>query len=92
MVGGTFQVDENLDGGMDYEFGDPDFDFREFNSNLVVRWEYEPGSLVYLVWAQGRGDYALDRRDFDFARGLRDVFDTHPQNIFLIKVSRWLSL
>ena len=92
VVGGTFQVDENLDGGMDYEFGDPDFDFREFNSNLVVRWEYEPGSLVYLVWAQGRGDYSLDRRNFDFARGLRDVFDTHPQNIFLIKVSRWLSL
>jgi hypothetical protein len=89
---GIFSVDENLDGEGDYRFDDPDFDFREFNSNLVVRWEYTPGSLLYVVWSQGRGNYALEEREFDFARGLRDIFDTHPHNVFLIKVSRWLSL
>src|SRR3546814_7570080 len=31
-------------------FPDPDFSFNELRSNLVARWEYLPGSTLYLVW------------------------------------------
>ena len=49
----------------DYGFDKPDFNVREFLSNLVLRWEYNPGSSVYLVWSQTRSqlrhfrDYGL---------------------------------
>ena len=50
---GRYTVDENNDGITDYSFGKPDFNFVQFRSNMVVRWEYRPGSELFLVWAQG---------------------------------------
>lgn len=50
---GSYPIDENLDGIVDYEIQDPDFAFVQFRSNLVVRWEYVPGSEIFLVWSQG---------------------------------------
>jgi hypothetical protein len=50
---GRYSVDENNDGNTDYSFIKPDFNFVQFRSNMVVRWEYSPGSELFLVWAQG---------------------------------------
>jgi hypothetical protein len=50
----VYRVDENTDGTWDYGFDKPDFNFKEFLSNFVLRWEYNPGSSVYLVWSQTR--------------------------------------
>jgi hypothetical protein len=65
--------------------------FKAFNSNLVLRWEYRPGSTLFVVWSQGR----VDQNDLDTSRPLsrdfRRLFDQHPQNTFLVKVSYWLS-
>ena len=71
--------------------GDPGgFNFKQFRSNTVLRWEYRPGSTLFLVWAQGReGDGSPN--DFSFGRDLRNVFDTHPNNTFLVKVSYWFN-
>ena len=90
--GDDYRVDEDGDGVVDYSFGDPDFDSREFNSTLVVRWEYQPGSLLYVVWSQARSDGLLRSEDLAFGRGLRDVFDVPPHDVFLIKLSKWFSL
>ena len=49
---GYYSIDEDRNGGEDYRFGKPDFNVQEFLSNLVLRWEYNPGSSVYLVWSQ----------------------------------------
>jgi len=49
----SYLIDENLDGATDYEIDDPDFSFVQFRSNLVLRWEYIPGSEIFLVWSQG---------------------------------------
>ena len=54
---GGYDVDENGDGTVDYAIDNPDFNVRDFNSNLVLRWEYDPGSTLYLVWSQGRTDF-----------------------------------
>lgn len=87
---GGYLIDEDRDGTVDYGFEDPDFDYKEFNSNLVVRWEYRPGSTLYFVWSQGRlGDSPLG--ELELADDLEALFDLHPRNTFLIKVSRWFS-
>jgi hypothetical protein len=81
-----YYVDESLDGDVDYTFEDPDFNFLQFRMNLVVRWEYIPGSTLYLVWSQGRTG-TLSAGDFSLGEGIRDLFSFHPHNVFLIKFS-----
>ncbi len=83
---GQYNVDENGDGAVDYGFANPDFNFRQFRSNLVVRWEYTPGSTLYLVWSQGRTGFLADGL-FDLGRDLGGLFDVHPDNVFLVKFS-----
>jgi len=65
--------------------------FKAFNSNVVLRWEYRPGSTLFVVWSQGR----VDQNDLDTARPMfrdfRRLFDQHPLNTFLVKVSYWLN-
>jgi hypothetical protein len=71
--------------------GDPGgFNFKEFRSNTVMRWEYRPGSTLFLVWQQGRTTDGV-ANDFSFGRDLKNVFDTHPNNTFLVKVSYWFN-
>ncbi|NIM89786.1 MAG: hypothetical protein GTO17_02435 [Candidatus Aminicenantes bacterium] len=86
-----FYVDANFDGIADYSFETPDFNFLQFRSNLVLRWEYIPGSTMYLVWSQGRTDFS-SVGDFSFRNGMRDLFNVYPQNIFLIKFSYCFNL
>ena len=81
-----YSIDENSDGTEDYNFQEPDFRFMQFRSNLVARWEYKPGSVLYLVWSQGRTGYEEDHR-FNIHENMKELFDTHPQDIFLIKLS-----
>jgi hypothetical protein len=75
----------------DYSFGNPNFDFSQFRSNLVFRWEYRPGSQFICVWSQDRtafvqpGGQVLGK----VISGLKDVF---PNNIFLIKFNYWFSI
>ena len=67
------------------------FNFKQFRSNVVYRWEYRPGSTLFVVWSQGR----VDASDVDVTRPMprdfRRLFDQHPANTFLVKVSYWLS-
>ena len=69
-------------------FGEPDFNFRSLRGNAVLRWEYRPGSTLYLVWQQSRSSSA-PIGDFDFARDRSALFGAHPDNIFLVKASYW---
>lgn len=71
--------------GEQYGFGDPDFNFLQFRSNLVVRWEYTPGSVLYVVWSQGRTDVLNNNGRFDFQNGVRNLLDIPPHNVFLVK-------
>lgn len=77
--------------GTDYSFGNPNFNFRQFRSNFVVRWEYLPGSTLYLVWSQGRTNSATDG-NFSYGSDIKDLFGVTPHNVFLVKFSYWFSL
>jgi len=74
-----------------YSFGDPNFNFRQFRSNLVIRWEYHPGSTLYLVWSQGRTSTGSGGI-FSYENDTRELFGTVPNNVFLVKLSYWFSL
>ncbi len=67
------------------------FDFKEFKSNSVMRWEYRPGSTLFLVWSQGREFSDGRPADFNLSRDLGDVFKLHPDNTLLLKVSYWFN-
>jgi hypothetical protein len=56
---------------------------------VVARWEYRPGSAIYLVWQQGRQDYAPVAGGQTWGGDLQQLFNAHPDNTFLIKVSYW---
>jgi hypothetical protein len=86
-----YQVDENTDGTTDYSFDEPDFNFRQFRSNLVIRWEYLPGSTMFLVWSQGRTSSASNG-SFDYGGDMKELFTVQPNNVFLLKFSYWFSL
>ncbi len=68
-----------------------DFNFKQFRSNTVLRWEYRPGSVLFFVWQQGRQDFR-NAGSFDFGRDYGNLFRTRSDNTFLIKASYWLSL
>lgn len=72
--------------------GDPGgFNFKQFQSNTVLRWEYRPGSTLFLVWSQGRDTFAPEASTFRFSRDTRHLFEQHPNNTFLIKASYWFN-
>lgn len=81
-----YSVDDNVDGVIDYSFDNPDFSYVQFRSNLVVRWEYIPGSELFLVWSQGVTGSA-DTMD-SLTRSLdRQIFGQEKNNTFLIKAT-----
>lgn len=63
-----------------------DFNFRQFRSNLVIRWEYKPASLIYLVWTQNRTE-SISKGNFEFNEDMEGLFTSDPYNVFLIKLS-----
>lgn len=69
----------------------PDFNYRSFRTTNVLRWEYKPGSALFVVWQQGRQD-SLSRGDFQFGRDFGGVFSAPAHNVFLVKLSYWLNM
>ncbi len=68
-----------------------DFNVKQFRSNTVLRWEYRPGSVLFFVWQQGRGQFDRNMGDFNIGRDYGDLFKTRSDNTFLIKGSYWFS-
>ncbi|MBA3269105.1 MAG: hypothetical protein H0T71_01230, partial [Acidobacteria bacterium] len=68
------------------------FNEKQFRSNMVVRWEYRPGSSVFLVWSQGRDQTDRDIGTFEPGRDYRNLFRARPDNTLLLKASYWFSL
>jgi hypothetical protein len=71
--------------------GTYDFNQTTFNANVLLRWEFLPGSCAYLVWTQSRlgdsGDYSTS-----FARRIEETFALGHEDVLLVKISYWLPL
>ena len=70
--------------------GNPDFNYRSFRTTNVLRWEYKPGSALFVVWQQGR-EGVLDAGRFQFGRDFSGVFGAPSRNAFLVKWSYWIN-
>jgi hypothetical protein len=82
-----YEVDEDEDLSTDYDFGNPNFNVDEWLSNLVIRWEFLPGSTAYLVWSQTR-DYYQPEGSFMLWNNMDGLFtDKKPTDTFLVKIS-----
>jgi hypothetical protein len=73
-----------------FSFPSPEFHVRSLRGNAVLRWEYRPGSTIYLVWQQQRAGNA-GIADFELSRAVGEVFDSRPDNVFVLKASYWLN-
>jgi hypothetical protein len=71
--------------------GNADFNVRSFRTTNVLRWEYKPGSSLFVVWQQNRSGF-VDYGDFDFTRDFGGAFSAPAHNVFLVKLSYWLNM
>jgi hypothetical protein len=69
---------------------DPDFNTKSFRTTNVLRWEYKPGSTLFVVWQQARDNEAVPG-GFRFGRDVRGIFGVVPNNVFLVKLAYWLN-
>jgi hypothetical protein len=87
---GVYTVDPDGAGlASAFTFGDPNFNVRNLRGNAVLRWEYRPGSALFVVWQQQREGFE-PIGDFSAGRDIGDIFKTVPTNVFLIKATYWL--
>jgi hypothetical protein len=72
-------------------FDNPDFRVRSLRSNLVIRWEYSPGSTLFLVWNRGQTGYDNDSK-FNAFDELGSLFRDNQRNTFVVKLNYWISM
>ncbi len=92
LLNGAYQLYDYSGGPrVDYIIENPDFNFHEFRSNLVAKWEYRLGSFIYLVWSSNKSGNTNSSHESlgESYKQLRSIF---PNNIFLIKLNYWFSL
>ena len=83
----AYIVDEDRDGAIDYTISNPNFDFVQFRSNFVARWEYKAGSEIFLVWSQGSSAFERDINP-SLGQSLRsNLWDDSLTNTFLVKLT-----
>jgi len=70
-------------------FTDPNFSFNEFRSNLVARWEYKPGSTLYLVWEHNRSG-RMPVYQPGWGSNIDQIWGIAPTNTFMLKANYWL--
>lgn len=86
LLNDIYTVKENGNTNKQFSFDNPNFKSFAFLSNLVFRWEYIPGSTVYLVWSQNRSD-SNQLATFDFGKDFSNIYKIYPQDVFMIKFS-----
>jgi hypothetical protein len=68
-----------------------DFNVLSFRTTNVLRWEFKPGSTLFVVWQQGREEEG-ERGNFRFGRDFRDTFATPASNTVLVKLAYWFNM
>jgi len=76
------------DGGASFGFQDPDFNFKSLRLNAIFRWEWKPGSAMYLVWTEGREDLAHPG-EFAFRRDFGSTFGAPANDVLMFKIAYW---
>ncbi|MBA3395258.1 MAG: carbohydrate binding family 9 domain-containing protein [Deltaproteobacteria bacterium] len=88
LADGTYTATNN---GGTFQFGRPDFDFRQLRSTVVVRWEYRPGSSIFAIWSHGQTSTIDDGR-FALGRDLRGLLEAEGEDVVMVKANYWIGL
>jgi len=89
---GEYEIDPDGPGpAKSFGFDNPDFNKKSLRGNAVLRWEYKPGSTLYLVWTQSRWNEDYEE-PFSYHRSVHQLLDTPADNIFMVKATYWWSL
>jgi hypothetical protein len=73
-------------GGTPFALDDPSFNVKSLRGNAVLRWEYRPGSALYLVWTQSRED-CEPLGELRFGPSTRRLLDAPANDVFMVKVT-----
>ncbi|MDD9949630.1 MAG: DUF5916 domain-containing protein [candidate division Zixibacteria bacterium] len=84
-------LDFDGDGMPDINFSDRDFNIQSLRMNVVLRWEYRPGSRVFLVWQQTRSERD-ENGALDIGRDFGNLFGGESENIFIVKFNYWFGV
>jgi len=68
----------------------PDFSTKSLRGNIVMRWEYKPGSTLFFVWDLSQADFTR-AGEFSPLRDFRAAFGANATHIFMVKASYWLN-
>lgn len=74
-----------------FSIPNPDFNLRSLRGNMVLRWEYRPGSTLFLVWTRQGSDFSPFTNDFRLGRDVDGMFGAKADNVFLVKMTYWLN-
>lgn len=90
-AGREYTVDPDGPGpGATFTFSDPNFNFKSLRANAVFRWEWRPGTTLYVVWQHNQSDNRFPG-SISPSRDLRALFGAPSNNIFLVKTSYWFN-
>lgn len=79
-----------ITGGESFAVGNPDFNFAQLRSTVVLRWEYRPGSTVFAIWSHGQTNERDSR--FDLGSDLGGLVRASSENIVMVKANYWIGL
>lgn len=77
------------DAGERFEVSAGDFTYLSFRSNLVIRWEWLPGSTAYFVWQRG-AEAAQPVAEGLRPRHIADAIRARGDQVFALKIAYWL--
>ena len=87
----NYSIDANGDHVEDFKLKNPDFNFQEFRSNLVGRWEFSPGSTLYLVWTNTRSLFT-NSYNSSIGNSFGSISELKAKNVFMLKLNYWFSI
>jgi len=67
----------------------PDFNYKALVGSAVLRWEFRPGSTLYIVWTHNGSD-EQNPGNFNFNRDVKNLFQADADNVFALKLTYWL--
>jgi hypothetical protein len=82
------EVDVDGDGDVDFSFSEPDFRLVSFRTNVVLRWEFRPGSTLFVVWQQDRGE-DWPGGSLNYGDALVDAVQAPGSHVFAVKLAYW---
>ena len=89
LANAEYSIDPDGDGPAAlFSVDDPDYNLKSLRLQTVFRWEFRPGSTLYVVWTEGRRDEELPGQ-FDFGRDARRLFNSPSDDVFAVKVAYW---